>query len=289
MAFSGTVRVLINGTWTTLTYNSTSRAYEAQITAPGKTSFNEPNGVYVVTAEATNTAGTVSKATTNLHVYETVKPVINISSPSSGAYVKNNKQPIVFTITDEVNGSGVDISSLVVKLNGTQITSGIVTTAITNGYSVTVTPPAMDDGSNTVTVDCSDNDGNAVDTKSTTFTVDTAPPILNVTSPVEGLITNNRTIVFSGSTNDSTSSPVTLTVGGVSVTVNSDGTFSYSKKYSADGTYTVDIVATDSAGQTTTVSRTFTIDTSAPNIRSITISPDPVATGKVMTVKVVVE
>lgn len=289
MAFNGTVRVKINGTWTTLTYNSSSGAYEAQITAPGKTSYNEPDGAYVVTAEATNTAGTSATKTTKLKVYETVKPVITISSPSNGAYVKNNRQPIVFTVIDETNGSGVNISSLVVKLNGTKITSGIVTTAIAKGYSVTVTPPAMRDGSNTITINCSDNDGNAADTKSTTFTVDTAPPTLNVTSPAEGLITNNRTIIFTGSTNDSTSSPVTLTIDGASVQVASNGTFNYSKTYSADGTYTVDIIATDTAGQSTTVSRSFTIDTSAPNIKSITISPSPVATGEVMTVKVVVE
>lgn len=289
MAFSGTVRVQINGVWTTCTYNSSTGAYEAQITAPGKTSYNLADHVYVVTAEATNTAGTTSNKTASLKVYETVKPVITISSPSNGAFVNNSKQPIVFSVVDEADGSGVNVDSLVVKLNGTKLTSGITKTAITNGYSFTVTPPTMPEGSNTVTIDCSDNDGNAADTKTTTFTVDTVPPSLNVVSPAEGLITNNRTIVFSGTTNDTTSSPVTLTIDGTNVTVNANGTFSYSKTYSNDGTFTATIIATDAAGKSTTVKRSFTIDTSAPNIKSVTITPNPVETSGLMTVKVVVE
>ena len=288
MAFSGTVRVLINGTWTTLTYNSSTGAYEGTITAPGQTSFNLTGGAYEVTAEATNTAGTKSTKTASLIVKETVKPVIAISSPSSGAYVSNNQQPIVFTVTDESGGSGVDINSLVVKIDGTAVTSGITKTAITNGYSVTVTPAALKDGSHTVTIDCSDNDGNAAAQKSTTFTVDTVPPTLNVTSPADGLITNNPSLVVAGTTNDSTSSPVTLTVNGQAVTVGSNGSFSTTLTLS-EGDNTITIKVADKAGKTTTVVRTVTLDTSAPNIVSITIEPNPATTGATMTVKVVVE
>lgn len=288
MAFSGTVRVLINGTWTTLTYNSSTGAYEGTITAPGQTSFNLTGGAYEVTAEATNTAGTTSTKTASLVVKETVKPVITISSPSSGAYVSNNQQPIVFTVTDESGGSGVNLSSLVVKIDSTQVTSGIVKTAITNGYSVTVTPAALSDGAHTVTISCSDNDGNAADEKSTTFTVDTVPPTLNVTSPTDGLITNNASLVVSGSTNDATSSPVTLTVNGSAVTVGSDGSFSTTITLS-EGENTITIKVVDKAGKTTTITRTVTLDTSAPNIESITITPNPVNTGATMTVKVVVK
>lgn len=288
MAFSGTVRVQINGTWTTLTYNSSTGAYEGTITAPGQTSFNLTNGVYVVTAEATNLAGTTATITANLTVKETVKPVITISSPTSGAYVANNQQPIVFTVTDEAGGSGVNINSLVVKIDGKAVTTGIVSTKITNGYSVTVTPATMSDGSHTVTVDCSDNDGNAATQKSTKFTVDTVPPSLNVTSPVDGLITNNSSLVVSGTTNDATSSPVTLTVNGKSVTVGSNGAFSTTVTL-AEGANTITVKVVDKAGKTSTVTRTVTLDTSTPKIESITINPNPANTGATMTVKVVVK
>ena len=288
MAFSGTVRVQINGTWTTLTYNSSSGAYEATITAPGQTSFNKQNGVYVVTAEATNLAGTVSTATANLRVKEIVAPVITLSSPTNGAYVSSNQPNIVFTVVDESSGSGVDISSLVVKIDGKAVTSGITSTAITNGYSVTVKPSALVDGSHTVTVNCADNDGNAATQKSATFTVDTVPPALNVTSPADGLITNKNTVVVSGTTNDATSSPVTLTVNGNAVSVGTNGSFSTTVTLK-EGSNTITVVVTDKAGRKTTVTRTVTLDTSAPNIKSVTITPNPANTGETMTVKVVVE
>ena len=288
MAFSGTVRVQLNGTWTTLTYNSSSGAYEATLTAPGKTSFNEPGGVYVVTAEATNTAGTAVTKTANLTVKETVKPVITISSPSNGAYIASNQPNIVFTVTDETNGSGVKIDSLSVKIDGSAITSGITKTAITNGYSVTVTPSTLSDGSHTVTINCADNDGNRATEKSTTFTVDTVPPVLNVTSPDDGLITNKSTVVVAGTTNDSTSSPVTLTVNGNTVSVGSDGSFSTTVTLS-EGENTITIKAVDQAGKVSTVTRTVTLDSSTPVIESITITPNPVNTSESMVIRVVVK
>lgn len=288
MAFSGTVRVQLNGTWTTLTYNSSSGAYEATLTAPGKTSFNEPGGVYVVTAEATNTAGTAVTKTANLTVKETVKPVITISSPSNGAYIASNQPNIVFTVTDETNGSGVKIDSLSVKIDGSAITSGITKTAITNGYSVTVTPSTLSDGSHTVTINCTDNDGNRATEKSTTFTVDTVPPVLNVTSPDDGLITNKSTVVVAGTTNDSTSSPVTLTVNGNTVSVGSDGSFSTTVTLS-EGKNTITIKAVDKAGKVSTVTRTVTYDSSTPVIESITITPNPVNTSESMVIRVVVK
>lgn len=282
------VRVQINGTWYTLT-NTSGNNWTATITAPSATSFNLDGGKYPVTVEATNTAGTTSSDNSyGLRVKETIPPVITITSPATGARVTNNKQPIVFTVVDESGGSGVDIDSLVVKQDGKAVTSGIVTTAIANGYQVTYTPAsALSDGSHTVSISCSDNDGNAATAKSTTYTVDTVPPTLNVTSPANESITNKAACVVAGTTNDATSSPVTLKVNGSEVTVNSNGSFSTTITLK-EGSNTITIVATDSAGKTSTVTRTVTLDTSAPVISSISIAPNPANTGESMVITVVV-
>ena len=90
------VRAQVNGTWYTLTYDSSSGAYKATITAPGATSYNQSGGYYNVTVEATNDAGTKATADGStmtglrLVVKEKVAPVITILSPSSGAYVTNS-------------------------------------------------------------------------------------------------------------------------------------------------------------------------------------------------------
>lgn len=295
-----TVRAQVNGTWYTLTYNSSTGAYEATITAPGATSYNQSGGYYNVTVEATNTAGTTGTANAatldglKFYVRETVAPVISILSPSSGAYVSNSKQPVVFTITDEAGGSGIDLSTLVVKQDGSAVGSGtIATTAITNGYSVTYTPAtALGDGAHTVLIDVSDNDGNAAASKSTTYTVDTVPPALNLSAPADGLITATGSLNVSGTTNDATSSPVTIAIvlNGAdqgAVTVNADGTFSKAVTL-ADGQNTIIVTATDAAGKTSSVSRTVTLDTSVPRITSATITPNPADTGAMVIISVTI-
>lgn len=292
------VRAKVNGTWYTLTLNSGTGKYEASITAPGATSYNQSGGYYNVTVEATNTAGTKGTAdgsTLNglrLVVKEKVAPVITILSPSSGAYVTNSKQPVVFTVVDEAGGSGIDLNTLVVKQDGTAVASGTIkTTAITNGYSVTYTPAsALSDGSHTVTVDIKDHDGNTATHKSTTYKVDTVPPTLNITAPAEGFITATASLNIVGKTNDATSSPVSVTIklNGTdqgSVTVGSDGAFSKSVTLT-EGSNTIVVTATDAAGKTSSVTRTVTLDTSVPKVVSATITPNPVDAGATMIISV---
>ncbi len=296
-----TVKATINGQTYDLTLNSASGKWEATITAPGKTSYNLAGGYYNVSVEATNEAGTKGSADAStvdglkLVVKETVAPVITIVSPTAGAYVANSKQPVVFSITDETGGSGVDISTLVVKQDGTAVAAANIThTAITNGYSVTYTPSAaLSDGSHTVTINCKDHDGNAATEKSTTYTVDTVPPTLNVTSPADGLITAASSVTVAGTTNDATSSPVVITISlnGTdqgTIPVGTGGTFSKVVTLK-EGSNTIIVKAKDAAGKESSVTRTVTLDTSVPKIKAATITPNPVDTGKTMVISVTIE
>lgn len=296
-----TVKATINGQTYDLTLNSASGKWEATITAPGKTSYNLAGGYYNVSVEATNEAGTKGSADAStveglkLVVKETVAPVITIVSPTAGAYVANSKQPVVFNVTDETGGSGVDISTLVVKQDGTAVAAANIThTAIANGYSVTYTPSAaLSDGSHTVTINCKDHDGNAATEKSTTYTVDTVPPTLNVTSPADGLITAASSVTVAGTTNDATSSPVVITISlnGTdqgTIPVGTGGTFSKVITLK-EGSNTIIVKAKDAAGKESSVTRTVTLDTSVPKIKTATITPNPVDTGKTMVISVTIE
>lgn len=298
------VRVQINGQWHTLSYNSSTGKYEKTITAPNKTSFNVNAGhYYPVTIEAENTAGT--KTTVNdlsptignslkLRVLEKVKPTINVTSPGQNAYVTNSKQPIVFQLRDETDGSGIDISTLALKIDGGSTigngSPGMVCTKVSNGYDCTYTPPtALSDGPHTVTINVKDNDGNSATQASRTFTVDTIPPILNITNPSDGFITNNASLVIQGSTNDATSSPVTVTIklngvdqGAVSLT---NGNFSKSITLK-EGSNTIVVTSKDSAGRETTVTINGVLDTSAPEITNVSIVPNPVDAGATMVISV---
>lgn len=296
MAISS-VRAKVNGTWYTLAYDSASGAFKATITAPGASSFRQAGGYYDVEIEAKNTAGTTfvtNGGTVNglrLVVKETIAPVITIVSPSAGAYVTNNKPPIVCNVVDEANGSGINLSTLSVKIDGTAIPA--TTAAITNGYRVTATPTtALADGTHTISVDVKDNDGNTAVQRTSTFKLDTIPPTLNITAPIVGLITNKAALTVTGVTNDTASSPVTvvMTLNGVAqsaVNVNADGSFSKAMTL-VEGANVIVITATDAAGKASSVTRNVTLDTTVPRLVSASISPNPANTGASVVISVVV-
>ena len=295
------VRAQVNGTWYTLSYDSASGAYKGTITAPGSTSFNRTGGYYDVTVEATNTAGT--KVTANgstltslqLKVRETVKPVVKIMSPATGAFVTNNTERAVILITDETGGSGINNAMLRVKLDGTPVSvSTLEITQTTTGIRVDYNPAtALADGQHTLTVDIEDNDGNAAETATATFIVDTVPPTLNVTAPANALVTNKSSLTVTGTTNDATSSSVTVkvAVNGTdqgSVTVAANGSFSKAVTLS-EGSNSLVVTATDAAGKVSTVTRSVTLDTSTPVVKSASVTPNPVNTGASVIISVVIE
>lgn len=294
-----TVQAIINGVTTTLTYNSSTGKYEATITAPSLSSYNNDGHYYPVTIKATDDAGNVSTKddtdaslgeSLRLVVQEKVAPVITITAPTASALIANNKPTISFKITDD--DSGVDPDTIGITIDGgSKITSGINKTAVSGGYECTYTPStALSDGNHTIKVDASDNDGNAATQKSVTFKVDTVPPTLSVTAPTDGMVTNSSAVTVTGTTNDATSSPVSVTVKlnsgtAEAVTVNTDGSFSKALTLAA-GVNTITVVATDSAGKSTTVTRTVTLDTGAPVIHSVTLTPNPVDAGKTYVISV---
>ena len=155
----------------------------------------------------------------------------------------------------------------------------MVKTAITNGYQFVYTPQSvLSNGDHTITINAQDNDGNAATPVTAKIKVDTIPPSLNLTSPIEGLITNSKTVRLTGTTNDETSSPVTVTakLNGVDVGAITLTNGAFDKGITGqEGNNVLVVTAKDAAGLSTPVSRNFKIDTSVPKIKSVSISPNP--------------
>lgn len=292
------VQVVINGQTHTLTYNATTKKYEATITAPSTSSYNQNGHYYNVKVKATDEAGnSVTKDATDatlgsslqLKVKEKVAPVISITAPSSSAKLTNNKPVINWTVTDA--DSGVNPSTIKLIIDSQTITTGITKTQSGKNYTCSYTPTtALSDGTHIIKVSASDYDGNVATQKSVTFTVDTVPPELSVSAPVDNLVTNQSSLVVKGTTNDVTSSPVTLTIklnGGTeqTVEVGSDGSFTKTLTL-VTGENTIVITAKDGAGKTSTVTKKVVLDQTAPVIQSVTISPNPVNAGTTYTISV---
>src|SRR5262249_49245743 len=139
---------------------------------------------------------------------------------------------------------------------------------VDSGAFATCTSPftpsvALADGSHTVTVRGTDAAGN-IGTGSTTFTVDTQPPVVTVT-PVASPINN-------------TTPSVTFTVTGattIQCQIDSGTSAPCPSPFTppaalADGSHTITVRGTDAAGNIGTGATTFTVDTVAP---VVTVTP----------------
>lgn len=294
------VQAIINGQSYTLTLNTSTGKYEATITAPAKSSYTQSGHYYNVEVQATDDAGNVTTknasdatlgSSLQLIVKEKVAPTIAITYPTASALITSNRPVIKWKVTDD--DSGVNPSTIGITIDtGTKITGDAITkTTVTGGYECSYIPTsALADGSHTIKVDASDYDGNAASTKSITFKIDTVPPTLTISSPIDEMVTNVASVTVKGITNDATSSPVTVTVKlntgtEETVSVGSDGAFSKTLTL-ANGTNTITVVATDSAGKSTTVTRTVKLDTTAPVIKSVYMTRNPVDAGKTFIISV---
>lgn len=288
-----TVQAVINGQTYNLTLNSNTGKYEATVTAPAKSSYNQSGHYYPVTVKATDDAGNITTKdavdsvlgqSLQLVVKEKVVPVAVITYPTTDALITNETPAITFKVTDD--DSGINAGTIKLTVDSTVVTEGITKNPVSGGYECTYTPTkALTNGEHTIKVEVSDNDGNAAVAKTVSFTVDTVPPTLSVTAPTEGFVTNQAKITVSGTTDDTTSKPVTVTVNGEQAAVGEGG--AWSKEITlTPGKNTITVVATDKAGKSTTVTRNVTLDTGAPVIRSVTMTPNPVDAGKTFIISV---
>lgn len=277
-----------------MTYNSSTGAYEGTITAPTSSSFNQSGGYYDVEITAYDDSGNSVVANSaddsfgddlKLYVKEKVAPTITIVSPTNNAVLINNKPTISWKCTDV--DSGIDANTINLYIDGEEVDGTINVTNSSGTYTCSYIPTiALSDGTHTIKYEVYDNDGN-IKTTQISVKVDTVAPTLTVSQPENNIKVNKTPITVSGYTNDLTSSPVTLTVNGNTVTVDSNGYFTTEISL-VNGDNTITVVSTDSAGKSTTITRTVNFNNKPPIIESISIVPNPVESGGTFKVSVVV-
>lgn len=286
-----TAYVMFNGTKVAATLNEETGNYEATITAPAESSWSQPDHVYLAEVHAEDNAGNAAVVDSTsddygdqlkIRVLEKTKPTAQITKPTEGSVLGANEQDIVLVVKD-AGGSGLNLTTVVFNVNGKAVAADTLTWTDGEDGAKTTTYHAtgLTDGNNTVDLTVTDNDGNVSDKATVNFIISTAAPTLNITSPVDKLITNYPGATVSG-TAAAGSDSVTLasvTVNGAKVTVNQDGTFTTNVALN-EGDNTITVVATDSLGKATTVTRTVTLDSTVPVITDVVTEPLTVDSGK---------
>ncbi len=145
---------------------------------------------------------------------------------------------------------------------------------------------ALGDGTWTVNVSGKDAAGNTV-SGSQTIGVDTASPVISVDTIAQDNIINaaehNQPLTLTGKTDAEAGQIVTVTLNGKNhtATVGSDGTWSVTLPASevqalANGEHTLTVNVSDKAGNGSSVTADFTVDTAAPVVTINTVAGDDI-------------
>ncbi|MDG5815419.1 RHS repeat-associated core domain-containing protein [Chitinispirillales bacterium ANBcel5] len=168
-------------------------------------------GINTITRSYTDAAGNTGKASITVTLKTTV-PVVEITSPADGYITNQSTIPVSWTV------------------DGAEQTDQLT--------------EALEEGVNTITRSYTDAAGNT-GTASITVTLKTTVPVVEITSPVDGYITNQSTI------------PVSWTVDGAEQTEQLTEDLE-------EGVNTIARSYTDAAGNTETASITVTLKTKVP-------------------------
>ena len=260
-------------------YSQETQEWSVDIPSGSESSYSQSNHTYPIELHAFDAAGneTIMRATDdtygdqlNIRVLEKTKPTATIVSPTQGSVLGSATQDIVMELSD-AGGSGLNMASVIFKVNNIQVSEGISWQDGADGKKTcTYHATNLSDGSNSVSLQVTDNDGNTSDIDTVSFVISTSAPTLNVTSPTEGLLTNSNKVTVSG-TAAAGSDAVTLsevTINDEPAEVGENGAFSEEITLQ-EGENTITIIAKDSLGKTTTVTRHVTVDTKAPIISDV--------------------
>ena len=205
----------------------------------------------------------------NIRVLEKTKPTATIVSPTQGSVLGSATQDIKMELQD-AGGSGLNMASVIFKVNNVQVTQGVSWSDSGSKKVCTYHATNLSDGSNSVSLQVTDNDGNVSDLATVSFVISTKAPTLNLTSPAENLLTNSNKITVSGvaAAGDNNVTLQEVAVNGTPVSVGEGGAFSY-EYTGVEGDNTISVTAKDSLGRVTTVTRHVTVDTKAPIISDV--------------------
>lgn len=252
-------------------------------TASGTTSWTVPGvnltaGSNVITMTATDTAGNTATAVINV-IQDMSPPTITITGPTSNptfitsATTTAAPNTVQGTYSDNIGVTNVTWANTTTGANGT---------AGFSGGTFTVPTHALNAGINNITVTAFDNAGNS-STDTIAITSDPTAPNLTITTPTLATTyaTNASTVTLGGTASDGITSVSKVEYINTTTTAPpaslASGTTSWSTGaiLLATGTNTINVIATDAAGNQKTNTINVIKDTQAPTVQinSPTVNP----------------
>ncbi|WP_244598992.1 BapA-related adhesin SiiEA, partial [Escherichia coli] len=216
---------------------------------------------------------------------DSTQAAVQIATTAGDNIINASEQAAGFTLSGTTSNLAQG-TELTVTLNGKTYTTSVGANGAWSVQVPTADAQALGEGNQAVLVSGKDATGNTV-TGAQLLTVDTQPPTLAINTIAQDNIVSaaehNAALVLSGTSNAEAGQTVTLTVNGKShtATVGSDGTWQVTLPATevqalAEGNYAVNASVSDRAGNSTSNSANFTVDTSAPVVSVNTVAGDDI-------------
>ena len=185
----------------------------------------------------------------SFRLVDTIPPELQVLRPLDGGMLNSSVAIISGTASDPE--SGLEGSAVQINIDN----KGFIPVAVVDGVWSYARP--LSDGLHIARIMASDIVGNQV-RQTFSFTIDTAGPVLQIFSPLDGSSTNQRTIAVSGISEVG----ALVTLNGLPATLEKR---SFSKLLSLeDGPNVISVTATDASGNARTVLVHVMLDTHAP-------------------------
>jgi hypothetical protein len=251
------------GTTVTLYDNGAEIGTATVTNGQWSTTVSLPNqGANAITASDTDAAGNTGASAAVTYTLESVAPTVAITS--AGGVTNHASQTISGTVT-AAQGEAAIGSTVTLYDNGVQI--GMVT--VTNGqWTANVTLPTQ--GTNAITATDTDAAGNTGTSAAVSYTLQSVPPTVAITS--SGGLTNKASQTISGTvstTEAAAGGTVAILDNGTQIgtATLSGGSWSTQVTLSGDGSHSITAADTDAAGNTgTSAAVSYTLDTAPPTV-----------------------
>ncbi len=263
---TATLKVLVDGVDRTSLF--TKRPDEATADLPSSLGFT--SGTHSITASIKDNAGNASQASSQFLV-ALQPPSLQILQPSPGIFTNTGTLPVQLSYS---GSAPIDTTALKVLINNADRTSLFAATA--TGASATLnSATVLQQGANQISVSIRDIGGNTTST-SVVFNFDTVAPVIIIEHPAPASTHGSTSVEYSIQySDDQAVDPASLqvAVNGNPLAVSPGPSSVAGTTTLTDGAYTITASIKDKAGNISTVSSTFTVDTTAPDIHILQPAP----------------
>ncbi|HSM87149.1 MAG TPA: Ig-like domain repeat protein, partial [Candidatus Limnocylindrales bacterium] len=260
-----TLQVLLDGVDRTSLF--TRRSDEATADLPASLALTP--GPHTLAASIKDNAGNTAQATSQFQL-DVTPPSLQVLQPAAGAYLNTVTPQIQFAYGDNV---GINTQSLKVLVNGVDQSAQFTATATGASGSPTLTT-----GANELVATISDQAGNTA-TASAAFNLDTAPPSLTILHPAPASRHGSSSVLYSIQYSDDQAidlNSLQVIVDGAAVAVTPTLTGASGSVALADGAHSMTASIRDKAGNQTSASSAFSVDTQIPGIHIVLPAPGAV-------------